>query len=217
MLKGIVFDLDGTLVDSLPVTLDGFNYAIEALGRTRLTYTEIMAHFGLGEDKIFEKLVGPENSNQAYDLFKQYTQEHISQIPLHTGVDFLLEKIQRHQIPTSIVTGRSWHTTEVILRHHGIFDSFISIIAHDHVKKPKPSPEGIHLALEKMRLSPEEVFYVGDSTVDIQACHSAGSHSIAALWDSLAHKSALEIHEPQHWAKDPLEVWRIWEEQILLT
>ena len=211
MLKGIVFDLDGTLVDSLPVTLDGFNDAIERLGHQKLSYAEIMAYFGLGEDKIFEKLVGQKNAIHAYNLFKQYTKDHLSQITLHPGVDLLLEKIQSQNIPTSIVTGRSWHTTEVILRHHGIFDHFVSIIAHDHVKKPKPSPEGIHLALEKMDLSAHEVFYVGDSAVDIQASHSAGSHSIAALWDGLAHKQSLEPHQPHHWASEPLEIWKIWQ------
>lgn len=210
MLKGIVFDLDGTLIHSLPVTLDGFNFAIETLGEKKRSYTEIMSHFGLGEDKIFEKILGPHKAVEAYDIFKKYTQDHLPQIALHNEVSELLELIKTHRIPTSIVTGRSWQTTEVILKHHGLLDSFISIIAHDHVTRPKPSPEGIHLALDQMKLQPHEICYVGDSAVDILASHSAGAHSIAALWDDLVHLETLTHHQPHHCAQTPLQVWDIW-------
>jgi len=212
MLKGIVFDLDGTLIDSLPVTLNGFNSIFEKLGEKRRSPAEIMSHFGLGEDKIFEKILGSEKSSSAYDLFKQYTQDHLSDIVLHDGVSELLNQIKAHQVPTAIVTGRSWSTTEVILRHHGILDSFLAVIAHDHVTQPKPSPEGIHLALKQLKLKPEEIVYVGDSVVDVLASHSAGARSIAALWDGLIHQEALNLQKPHYLAQNPLDVWSIWKE-----
>jgi HAD superfamily hydrolase (TIGR01509 family) len=210
MLKGIVFDLDGTLVDSLGVTLAGFNHALISMGGREHSPAEIMSHFGSGEDHIFAKLVGLDRAHQAYSIFQTYMNQHVNQVPLHAGVDELLENIRREKVPTSIFTGRSWNTTETILKHHDLLNSFITVIAHDHVDFPKPSPAGLHLALSRMNLRPEQVLFIGDSAMDIIASRAAGSQGVAALWDLLANREAIEPHQPHHWAEHPSEVWKIW-------
>lgn len=211
MLKGIVFDLDGTLVDSLGVTFDGFNHALTSMKVREHTPYEIMAHFGAGEDHIFAKLVGWERAKEAYGLFQIYMDENVNRVPLHDGVAELLKTIRKEKIPTSIFTGRSWNTTETILKHHDLMSQFVTVVAHDHCEKPKPAPDGLHLALTRMQLQPEQVFLVGDSPADVMASRAAGSQSVAALWDLLADKNALEAHQPHHWATHPSEVWEIWQ------
>jgi phosphoglycolate phosphatase len=213
MLKGIVFDLDGTLVDSLGATLAGFNHAITAMGSRPHTPEEIMQHFGTGEDQIFSKILGREKAQAAYDLFRTYMNDHMGKVPLHAGVQELLDQIRRDQVPTAIFTGRSWDTTEIILRHHGILERFITVVANDHVDFPKPSPAGLHLALTRMKLSANEVLFIGDSPADMIASQAAGSHGVAALWDLLADRTALAAHQPAHWAHHPSEIWDIWKKQ----
>jgi HAD superfamily hydrolase (TIGR01509 family) len=210
MLKGIVFDLDGTLVDSLGVTLAGFNHALVSMGVREHSPAEIMSHFGSGEDHIFAKLVGADRGEQAYLLFQTYMDENVNRVPLHDGVDELLENIRKEKVPASIFTGRSWNTTETILKYHGLLNSFITVIAHNHVDSPKPSPAGLHLALSRMNLKPEQVLFVGDSPMDMIASSAAGSQGVAALWDLLASRKAIEPHQPEHWASHPSEVWKIW-------
>ena len=205
-VKGVVFDLDGTLVDSLKTTFDAFNHGIVLCGGRAHTPDEIMQYFGPGEREIFAQIVGPERAVEAYAACRRYLDEHIEDVPLHDGVDAMLDELSGRRVPISIVTGRSWNTTEVILRHHGILNRFVTVIANDHVPLPKPSPHGIQLALQRMAFRPEEISYIGDSAVDVQAAHSAGARSVAALWDRLASREALAQHFPHHWASHPSEL-----------
>ena len=205
-MKGIVFDLDGTLVDSLSVTFDGFNYGISQEGGRIHTPEEIMSYFGPGEGEIFSKILGPEKAQAAYESFQKYMDSHLAKMPLHAGVKELLATLKSENIPLSIFTGRSWNTTELILKHHGLLNRFVTVVSHDHVISPKPSPEGLYLATSRMKLDPAEVFFVGDSPVDILASRAAGSQGIAALWDLRASQSSLQAYEPDHWAWHPKEI-----------
>jgi HAD superfamily hydrolase (TIGR01509 family) len=210
MLKGIVFDLDGTLVDSLATTFDAFNHAITQHGGRQHTPEELMSYFGPGEGEIFAQILGAHQADSAYKLCQAYLDENLNRVPLHEGVDELLENAQSAGVPIAIFTGRSWNTTELILNHHGILDRFVTVIAHDHVGHPKPSPEGLHLAASRMNLSPSEILFVGDSPVDMMASRSAGSQGVAALWDFQAKRDLLSPYEPNHWAHHPLDVWKVW-------
>ncbi len=209
MIKGIVFDLDGTLVDSLSTTFDAFNYGILKLGGRKHTPEEIMRYFGTGEGEIFAQILGAEKAEAAYQACRDYTDEHLAQIPLHSGVGELLEKLKSTGIPIAIFTGRSWPTTEMILKYHRLLDRFITVVANDHVSSPKPSPEGLHLVLSRMKIEASQTLFVGDSPMDMIASQRAGSRGVAALWDLQAERQALEPHEPHHWAQHPLDVWEV--------
>lgn len=205
-IKGIVFDLDGTLVDSLATTFDAFNHGILKCGGRRHTPDEIMEYFGPGEAEIFAQIVGRDRAEEAYAACRAYLDENIHLVPLHDGVGELLAALKARRIPLSIVTGRSWNTTEVILKHHGILNDFVTVIANDHVERPKPAPLGIQLALSRMKMQPSEIVYVGDSHVDVMAARAAGSRAVAALWDRVASRERLAVHEPHHWATHPSQL-----------
>lgn len=209
MLKGIVFDLDGTLVNSLATTFDAFNHGIVRLGGRKHTPQEIMKYFGPGEREIFAKILGAHQAEQAYELCRTYFNENLGKMPLHDGVAELLEKLKSAGVPISIFTGRSWDTTEMILSNHRLLDRFITVIANDHVSSPKPAPEGLHLALSRMKLDPKEVLFVGDSPADMLVSKSAKSNGVAALWDLQANRAELEVYQPAHWASHPMDVWKI--------
>ena len=214
MLRGLVFDLDGTLADSLALTWDAFNHGFRAVGGHDRTPEEIMVHFGAGEGEIFARMIGREKAATAYEACRAYTDANIGRVPLHVGVPELLKSLRDASIPLAIVTGRSWDTTEMILNYHGMKDWFITVVAHDHVRSPKPSPEGIHLALSRMQMEPKDILYVGDSHFDIRAAHNAGAGAVAALWDLLATRQNLEPHAPHYWAEKPADIWKLWTEHI---
>jgi pyrophosphatase PpaX len=205
-LKGIVFDLDGTLVDSLPVTFEAFNHGFVKQGGKTHDPIEIMKYFGPGEREIFAAVLGAEHADPANAAFRAYLDQNLERVPLHAGVAEMLESLKSAGMPISIVTGRGWKTTEVILRHHRMLDRFVTVLAHEHVPASKPSPAGLKLAFEKMRLDPRDAIYVGDMGVDIQAAHAAGARSAAALWDPQAKREALQRHSPHHWLEKPEDI-----------
>ena len=209
MLKGVVFDLDGTLVDSLSHSFSAFNHGFTQHGGKFHQPEEIMAYFGPGEGDIFTRVLGTEKAAAAYDSYRKFFDEKIGEMPLHKGVEELLTTLEANRIPFSIFTGRGWDTTELILKHHRILDRFITVVSSDHVNLSKPSPEGLHLALSRMKMQPKEVLFVGDSSQDIRAAHLAKSIGVAALWDSRASREELALQKPHYWAGVPMEIWEI--------
>jgi len=210
MLKGLIFDLDGTLVDSLGTTFEALNFGLEKVGLPRRTPHEIMEHFGFGEDIMFKNMIGEALAPTAYQASVEYMQKHAGRAPFHSGIPEVLRTLKEDRIPISIVTGRSWGTTEIILRHLGVLSDFVTVIAYDHVQNGKPDPEGICIALKRMGLTPSDALYIGDSPVDILAARSAGCGSVAVTWDWFADQKLLSDQSPDHWAKKPSELLEIW-------
>jgi pyrophosphatase PpaX len=208
-IQGLVFDLDGTLIDSLAVTIDAFNHGITAFGQPKKSPQEILAYFGPGEGEIFEKIVGPTNARAAYRVAREYMDQHVGKIPLHEGIKELLEGVKSLGLPVSIFTGRGKETTTMILDHHCIQDDFEIVITSDHVDHPKPSPEGLYKCLDKMKMKPQDVLFIGDSPVDMQAAKSSGAIGVAALWDLMSVRNLLEAWQPSHFAEKPKTIWEI--------
>jgi HAD superfamily hydrolase (TIGR01509 family) len=208
LLRGIIFDFDGTLVDSLGDAMASFNYAIERLGERPRTAEEIKRYFGTGADRILSQVLGDEAKGQkAFKFYKEHQALHAHHTSLHKGIEELLDRIAAEKVPTAIVTGRHSEDLAIAIEHHQIAHRFITLIADNHVMNSKPAPDGILLAAKRMGLSPGETMYVGDSPVDVRAARSAGAIAVAALWDLLARREQLEPHQPHHCAENPQQVW----------
>jgi phosphoglycolate phosphatase/pyrophosphatase PpaX len=209
MLKCLLFDLDGTLVNSLAVTFEAFNYVFQKFGGRAHTPSEIMAYFGPGEREIFGRVLGEETKEEARSAYFEYTRSRMAMAPLFPGIDPLLATCRERGISVGVVTGRGRESTDYILGHHGLRERFGSIITHDDVASSKPSPEGILKALSEMGFKPEEAAYVGDMWMDVQAAHRAGCLAISAGWDVSHDRKACEREEPARFFEHPskLDAW----------
>ncbi|HRO68609.1 MAG TPA: HAD hydrolase-like protein, partial [Pseudobdellovibrionaceae bacterium] len=160
-LKGILFDFDGTLVDSLTNATECFNEALLFCGERPHTPEEIKRHFGTGADRILRQLLGDEDrAAAAFTAYKNTMKRRAHQIRLHDGVADLLDLLVQERIPIGIVTGRHEDDLRIVIEPHGIQERFRALIADNHVRKSKPDPEGLFLALDKMKLRPHETMYV---------------------------------------------------------
>jgi HAD superfamily hydrolase (TIGR01549 family) len=207
--KALIFDCDGTLVDSLGTAFKSFLFALEQVGEPR-TLPEVKKYFGAGADKILTSVIGNQQKGlQAFEIYVKHQTELANEMPLHQGILDLLNKAQDKQIPMGIVTGRHSRDLRAVIGPKNLSHFFKTQITDDVLQKPKPAPEGILLAAKNMGVIPKNSLYVGDSAMDMVAAHQAGAFPVAALWDKLSHKQEMLAEKPYAIAHDPLEVWEI--------
>jgi pyrophosphatase PpaX len=206
----VLFDFDGTLIDSLRVTLDAFKQAIEEVGYGPTTDEAVLKHFGGGELSIFVKMLGQDKGQEAYAAYRKVVFSQTRMMPLHDGIPEVLAELARLKTRLGIVTGRGADSLDRLLQHHQLHSNFEVIISYDDVGLPKPDPAGILLALRKLQAQPQEAVYIGDSWADVRAARAAGVLPLGARWDRMADFARLSQEEhPQHWLKDPREILQV--------
>ena len=179
-LAAVLFDLDGTLVDTLPVCYLAFRRALERAGAPSLTDGEIHALFGPSEDGMLQRVL-PDDWQSALPA---YFEEYERLLPLCPTVipelGAALALLRERRISTGLVTGKSHVTATMSLRHFGLEDMFDAVepgSPHGVVKA-----HAIRRLLERWRLEPEQAIYVGDGAADMLAAHEVGVRAAGAAW-----------------------------------
>lgn len=204
----VIFDCDGTIMKSLILGLGAYNFALEKVGACAHAPDEIKRFFGTGADRIFMKLLNDEKlAEVAYEHYFEFEEKQVHQIVLHDGIKELLDQLKNHGIRMGVVTGRHFRELESMFNHHNLFHYFEAIVCDNHLENSKPHPEGINLAMKKMNVIPEEVYYVGDAVMDILLSKAAGAKPIAALWDDWARRDEMLKEGPVYMADTPMDIW----------
>jgi phosphoglycolate phosphatase-like HAD superfamily hydrolase len=192
MLKGILFDLDGTLLDSLPMTFLALDQTFQRLGEGVRTREEVTRAFGHSERIILAQCLGvsPDSARaaEAARIYQEALTKLLHSAPLHDEVSDLLSHLRkmRPRLPLGIVTGRGRTATHTLLKHHGLSETFQVVVAHeDALGRSKPDPTGVLLATEQLGLGlvRESVLYLGDMPMDLGAARNGGLKSGLARWD----------------------------------
>lgn len=181
--RALLFDLDGTLIDTWRLYLDAFRHALAPqLGRP-LSDEDIIALSPSAERRLIARVAdGPAFEATFTRFLDRYAASHASLFDgPYRGVPSLLESARAAGVRLALVTGKSraaWRITE---REAGLVP-FDVVVTDDDVAAPKPSPEGLQRALEALRLAPEETLFIGDSLLDGEAARAAGVPFGAACW-----------------------------------
>ena len=180
----LVFDLDGTLVDTLEPTFRCFQQAVApALGRTP-SKEEILGRFGPADHQIVAEWVGePQAAAAVARLYACYESAFRNSGPF-PGIIELIQDARVAGKKTAIFTGRGRKSTEAILKGMGLTELFDAVVCGDDVERPKPSPDGLLRILDLLAVDAEDAVYIGDTVKDLEAARAAGVFSIAALWGS---------------------------------
>lgn len=179
----ILFDLDGTLINTKRLYLECYRRAIlPYLGR-ELTAEEIMALRPRSELRFFRDVVGEERLQACMrDFHHAYEALHAQYFRgIYPGIPEMLEAFRRRELPLGIVTGKSRRSWELTSAHTQL-GHFATLIFDDDVSEPKPDPEGLRLALDRLGAEPEQTYYLGDSISDIEAARAAGIRPAGVLW-----------------------------------
>ena len=184
--KAIIFDMDGTLVSSLPVIYHCENEISEKYLKASLTLEDVIAKFGPPAHKIItdmtENLPDAVQRRAVSDYYECYRTQVPSRGLAFPGIPELLRKIRGSGRRLALFTGVEKNMMEYTLTPFKLSEFFEIRVTADDIKKSKPDPEGINLALTRINASPKESMYVGDSPADIVAGKAAGVLTGAALW-----------------------------------
>lgn len=180
--RAVVFDLDGTVVDSVELIVVSFQHALrEVLGR-EVPRHEAVAFVGrpLREQMV---MFSPEHADRLVEVYREFNhREHDRMLRLYEGMLHLLERLTTCGVKLGLVTSKSRHTTQMAFDLTGIERYFAASVCADESTGNKPSPDPILTCLSQLGVPPSEAAYVGDSPADLQAARAAGTFSIAVSW-----------------------------------
>lgn len=185
--SAIVFDVDGTLIDTYRLYLESYRRALAPVLGYAPSDEEILAHHPVSERGILRDWVGEDRVDECHsELCRHYAELHAALAEgFYEGVREMLATLRSAGIPLGIVTSkgrRAWEATA------GQIDlgEFAVVMTEDDVRHPKPAPEGLLAAAAALGVPANQIAYVGDSAGDMQAGRAAGMPIGAALWPKTA-------------------------------
>ena len=192
--RAAIFDLDGTLADTLPACYAAFRFACEGVGGPAYTNEQIRALFGPSEEGMLQRAM-PERWQEGLTLLLAEYRRHLAACPgVFPSVTGALRLLRESRTPLALVTGKGPFTTKMSLTHFGLDGVF------DPVEVG--SPQGVIKAAAIARVvarwgvAAADVIYVGDAVADVQAAREAGVLPIAAAWAPSAIEAELAATKP---------------------
>lgn len=202
----LLFDLDGTLLDSIGLLLDCMEYAF-ANRTVRPSRAEWTAGIGTPlRDQMRQFAVAEHELEAVVARYRAHQDAHLEQrTSLFPGAREVLQWARRSGTPVGVVTSKGRGMTTRSLAHVGLLDAFDVIITAHDTTRHKPDPLPVHRALAAVDIPASRALFVGDSTHDMHAGRAAGTFTAAALWGPFS-RAQLAVTEPTHWLSTLAEV-----------
>lgn len=196
----VIFDLDGTLLDTLEDLTDAVNFALTQCGCPERSIDEVRRFVGNGIRKLIERAVpgdaSEELTDRVYAYFKEFYDSHcMDKTRVYQGVSELIGELGKRGCHMAIVSNKADHAVKELNRHFFAPEIQVAIGSTETGKK-KPEPDLVWQALDELGSSKEEAVYIGDSDVDLATAVNAGLPCISVLW-GFRERSFLE----QAWDK----------------
>ncbi len=195
-IKAVIFDIDGTLGNTIPLCIQAFRQTVEPLVHHPLTDEEIKAAFGPNEAGTIKKLApGSDYNKAAIDFLHHYEVLHSMCPQPFEGMLDILKTLKSKGVHLAIASGKGKESSEMTLQRFGIA-SFFSMVKNGSLDG-KQKPGDIEQLIQSFGdVTGEETIYVGDSPSDITDSRKAGITAIAAAWATTAKADELEKEKP---------------------
>jgi pyrophosphatase PpaX len=184
-VRCVLFDLDGTLLDSYRLISEAFRRACQAVLGREVTDAEITADWGAPLRRRFERLPGvrPEHVRPLMDAYlAAYEAAHDRLARLFPGVPEMLEALAARGCAMALVTSKRRRTTDLAVRAFALDRWIAVVVTEQDTPRPKPAPDPVWVALRALGALPADALLVGDGVVDMEAARRAGVRAVAALW-----------------------------------
>lgn len=201
-VRGVLFDLDGTLADTAPDLGFALNQQRLARGMPELPIEAVRSHASSGARGLLKIGFGIEPGQSGYDALRDefldiYEDNLARSSRLFPGVSALLEQIERRGLRWGIVTNKAERFTFPLLRALTLIERAACVICGDTTPNPKPHPAPLLAAAEKLGIPAQQCIYVGDDERDVQAGHAAGMPVVVARYGYLGNGKP-----PEQWGAD---------------
>jgi phosphoglycolate phosphatase len=174
LIRCILFDLDGTLLDSYDAIAESLNLARSSFGLPAYSRNEVLKMVGHGLEHLMEKALGPDRVAAGVAIFRErYRQISLSQSRLLPGVEPTLRVLRERGYRLAVITNKPAYFSRRILDHLGVGE-LIPVLYGPDLAPPKPDPEMALRSLADLGGSPEEAVLVGDMLVDLETARNAG-------------------------------------------
>lgn len=207
-LELLIFDLDGTVADTLPVCFEAFRDTYrQFLGRAP-DDDELHESFGPSEEGVLANTLGADRAEEALEVYlRAYRGRHSLCAGTFEGIPALLDGLAKRNIRTAIVTGKGPHSAAISLELLGLAGAFPRVEAGSPAGNCKR--EAIARVLADFEVAPGAAAYLGDHPSDVREARAAGITTLSAAWASTAEVAALEAERPDRLFTrvDQLEEW----------
>lgn len=187
--RAVIFDLDGTLLDTIEDLADSMNAALSVLGFPEKTAAECKILVGDGLDAFIRRALPPTCAADAAaagklkDLVRaEYRARQAVKTRPYPGIREMLEELSRRGIPMAILSNKPHDTTRSVVDRQFPDISFVFVFGHRDDVPAKPDPAGALEIAGRLNLKPEEILYVGDTNTDMRTAKAAGMFAAGVLW-----------------------------------
>lgn len=210
MIDTIIFDFDGTLINTNDVIIAAWQYTYKKYLNCEKPVEHITRCFG--EPLLITMArefpgVDPAESAEVYRRHQQDRAEEL--VSLFPGVEELLKTLRERGLKIGIVTSRTAESTAFYLNKFGIGDYFDSIVSCDDTDKHKPNPEPLLLGLEKLGAAKERTLMIGDSPFDMKCANNAGVRTVLVGWRVAGSEDQLSSCEIDYVINEPMELLKV--------
>ncbi len=210
--KLAIFDLDGTILNTLEDLADATNFALREHGYPERTIEEVRRFVGNGIRKLIERAVPSsltaEEIDRVHNTFSAYYQRHCAdKTRPYEGILQLLERLRAAGCLTAVVSNKADAAVQPLCQHYynGLFDYAVGERAGI---RRKPAPDSVQEVLRRLGVDPADAVYIGDSEVDIQTAANAGLDSVVVTW-GFRERTYLESQGGRCFVDSPEEIERI--------
>ncbi len=206
-LRTFLFDLDGTLIDSIQLILDSFRHTLAAHGLPQRSDDQWLAGVGTPLTAQFAEWKDDKGTMEALiETYREYNlANHDRMVRGYPGVAEAVRAIRRTGRSTGLVTSKNRRGALRGLRLVGLEDAMDVLVCADDVVNPKPHPEPVEKAVRLLGADPTTTVYAGDSIHDLHSGRGAGVWTAAVLWGPFSRRQ-LEPAEPDFWIERPAEL-----------
>ncbi len=209
--EAILFDLDGTLLDSAPDLVVTLNDLLSEFQRPTYTVDDLRQYVSYGSTKLLEMGFGGDYPMDFQALrqrfLARYQQQNAVKTTFFTGVQQLLQNIEASNTPWGIITNKPTAPTILIAEHFQLDKRAAAIVCGDTLPVAKPDPSPIILACEMIGVRPQNCVYIGDCDRDIEAGKNAGMATIACAYGYIHAEAPISRWGADAIAQQPADIW----------